>query len=404
MTTGATPVPSPPVADAQPFAVIAGGGTAGHVLPGVAVAQALVARGHDPGSIVFVGSNRGVEGALVPAAGFPLVALPGRGIARRLTLDNVGAVVGLVRAVWRALWLVRRWRPAVVVSLGGYASVPGTVAAVVWRIPLVVTEQNAVPGAANRLAARFAAAVAVPFAGPDSEGAVVTGNPVRAEVSALTDPAHFAATRAAMRGALGIGDDERLVAVFSGSLGARRVNLAVCGLAARWSTTPPPGAPVTLVHVTGRRDHDLVLAELDAAGVHVGPRSTEATSAGVRVDVVGYEDHMDRLLAAADVAVCRAGGTTVAELSAIGLPAVLVPLPGAPGDHQTANAGPLVASGGAVLLDDASCTPDALDTLLVGLLADATTLPAMSVALRGVGRPDAAEAVAELVEEHARVA
>lgn len=368
------------------FAVIAGGGTAGHLLPGVAVADALVARGHAPSSLLFVGSDRGVERTVVPAAGFPLELLPGRGIARKFSLDNVGAVVGLLRAVVRAVRLLGRRRPSVVLSLGGYASVACVVAAVVWRIPVVVTEQNAVPGLANRLAARVARAAAVPVAGVALPRAVVTGNPVRPEVAAIADSP--AALRTAAREDLGVPADRVLVAVFSGSLGARRVNDSVVGMVAQWC-----GRDVVVHHVTGTRDHDAVVAA-------VGERP------GCRLDYrcVPYDDEMARLLVAADVAVCRAGGSTVAELAVAGLPAVLVPLPTAPGDHQRANAASLVDVGGAVLLDDDACTPDRLAAVLGPLVEDADRRKAMRGALATVGRPDAADAVAALVEEVARVA
>jgi len=371
------------------FAVIAGGGTAGHVLPGVAIGQALVRRGHQPAELLFVGSSRGVERSVVPAAGFELMVLPGRGIARRLTVDNVGAVVGLVRAVWQAVTMLRRRRPAVVVSLGGYASVACTAGAVLWRIPLVVTEQNAVAGLANKMAGRFARACAVPFEGTDLPRSVVTGNPVRAEVELLGDPGRRSQLRQRARSQLGIDPQQQMVVVFSGSLGARRVNLAAAGLARRWMDRD-----VVLYHVTGTRDHELVLGELNGV-VGVADRRLD-------LRVVPYENHMDDVLAAADVAVCRSGGTSVAELAVAAVPAVLVPLPGAPRDHQRANAMPLVRAGAALLLDDADCTAEALDDLVAPLLDDPGRRAAMAAGLATVARPDAADQVAALVEEHAR--
>lgn len=167
------------------FAIIAGGGTAGHVHPGLAIAEALVARGHGRDEIHYVGSERGMERDLVPEAGFPLVLLPGRGIQRRLTLENVGSAWGLVRALVRSMGIVGRLRPRVVVSLGGYASVPCAVAAGLRRVPVVVAEQNAVPGAANRLVSRWAKASAISFPGTDLPRAVLTGNPVCREMLAI---------------------------------------------------------------------------------------------------------------------------------------------------------------------------------------------------------------------------
>jgi undecaprenyldiphospho-muramoylpentapeptide beta-N-acetylglucosaminyltransferase len=375
---------------ATTFAVIAGGGTAGHALPGVAVGQALVAAGRDPSTILFIGSERGVEGRMVPAAGFPFIALPGRGIARRLTLDNVGAAFGLLRALGKAFALLRARRPRVVLSLGGYASVACVAAAAVLRIPVVVTEQNATAGLATRLAGRVARACAVPFPGVDLPRAVVTGNPVRTEVAALADPALREAVRLEARAALGVEGDRPLVLVMTGSLGAQRVNLAVAELLGLWQQRP-----VAVCHITGTRDFEMVLARVGALSPSPG---------GLEVHTVAYEDHVERLLAAADVAVCRSGGTTVAELAVAGLPAVLVPMPTAPRDHQRANATPLVAAGGAVLLDDEACSGSTLDAALTPIVADPQRQAAMAAALRSIGRPLAAAAVAALVEEHARVA
>jgi UDP-N-acetylglucosamine:LPS N-acetylglucosamine transferase len=316
--------------------------------------------------------------------------LPGRGIARRITWSNVGAVVGLLRATITAIGLVRRRRPRVVVSLGGYASFPATVAAVVCRVPLVVTEQNATAGLANRVAGRFARASAVPFAGTGLPREVLTGNPVRAEVSQLADESHRSQLRSAVRAGLSVDDGVPLVVVFSGSLGARRVNEAVTDLACRWAHRP-----VVVHHVTGTRDLDLVTARV--AG------HADTLAAGV-IDyrLVPYEPHMERLLAAADVVICRSGGTSVAEIAVAGVPAILIPLPGAPRDHQRANAAPLADAGGAIVIDDAACTAERLDEVVSPLLDAPAQREAMAAALRGIARGDAADRVAALVEEHAR--
>jgi UDP-N-acetylglucosamine--N-acetylmuramyl-(pentapeptide) pyrophosphoryl-undecaprenol N-acetylglucosamine transferase len=165
------------------WALIAGGGTGGHVYPGLTIAAELVERGHPASSIHWIGSEIGVEVDLVPAAGFGLTVLPGRGLnGRRIDLDNLRAAIGLVRASLRGIGEVRRRRPAVVLSLGGYAAVAAVVGAAVCRVPLVVTEQNVRGSLANRLAARFARVCAVPFEGSDLPKAVVTGNPVRPEI------------------------------------------------------------------------------------------------------------------------------------------------------------------------------------------------------------------------------
>lgn len=366
------------------WAVIAGGGTGGHVVPAIAIGQALTGRGHPAETIHFVGSSRGLEARMVPAAGFGVTLLPGRGIARRLSKDNVGAVAGLLRAFFTAVLLMRRLRPAVAVAVGGYASAAAAVAAVLWRIPLIVAEQNAVPGLANRLAGRFAAACAVSFEGTPLPRAVVTGNPVRPEVvMADTSPEG----RAAARSALGIRPDAVVVAVAGGSLGARRINTAVVELAGRWVDR----SGLCIRHVVGRRDFP-EMARLRPAPV----------AEGLDYQQIEFEDRMHLLLAAADVTIQRAGASTVAELTVIGVPSILVPLPGAPGDHQTQNALRLADAGAAVLVPDSELDADRLEQELGRLIGNQADRQRMAEAARRLGRPDAAERVAALVERYAR--
>lgn len=379
---------------------MAGGGTGGHVVPALAIGAALVEKGHAPEEVLFVGSERGIEVRMVPAAGFELVALPGRGIARRLTIDNVGAVAGLLVAFVRATVLVRRSRPAVVVVVGGYASAPAAFAAALWRVPLVVAEQNAVPGLANRIAGRFAAASAVSFEGTPLPRAVLTGNPVRTEVvSADTSPEG----RAAARRALGLPVDRMVVAVAGGSLGARRINDAVLALASLWADRDD----VCLYHVTGRRDFEALVAAKPAAvkaGSVPNGRSGSVPNgrSGLDYRQIEFEDRMPLLLAAADVTVQRAGASSVAEIAVAGIPSILVPLPGAPGDHQTKNAQRLADAGAAVLVPDAELDGDRLAAELQRLLGAEASRRKMAEAARAMGRPDAAARVADLVEAHAR--
>ena len=366
------------------YALIAGGGTAGGTLPGVAVARALVDNGHPAETIHFVGSKRGQEAGLVGEAGFAITLLPGRGIARRLTLDNVGAVVGLVSAMVRALWIVARLRPRVVVSVGQYASLPCAIAAVAFRVPLVLVAADAVPGAALRVVSRFAKASAVAFEGTPLPNAVVTGSPVRPEILAVE---RTEATRAEARRTFGLPLDRVVVGVFGGSLGSRTINTASGALAEKWAARPD----IAIRHVVGRRDWPEVSTRLPAGA-----------PGGLVYQAVEYEDRMPLLLAAADVMVCRAGASTVAELSAVGVPAVLVPLPGAPGDHQTANARALVGAGAAVLVPDAELDADRLGRELDAMISDPGRLERMAAAAASLGRPDAARAVAGVVEGAAR--
>lgn len=364
------------------WAVVAGGGTAGHLLPGLAVARALVADGHPAESLHFVGAERGPEADLVPAAGFSVEVLPGRGIQRRLALANVGAVVDLVRAVFRGIRIVRRRRPAVVVVLGGYASFACGVGAVLARVPLVLLEQNARAGAVNRVLRRFARASAVSFAGTDLPRATVTGNPLRPEIRAVATHPDPAAARAQ----LGLPPDRTVIGVFSGSLGSRRINDAVRGLVARWADR----SDLAVRHVVGRNGFSPEWAQ---------PPSLPPD--GIVYQVVDYEDRMHLLLDASDLAVTRSGGS-VFELMATGLPAVLVPLPIATRDHQSANARAVAATGGAVVVPDDELDTDRLEREVAALLADRDELARRSQAMRDAAVVDAAERAAAVVEAAAR--
>ena len=358
------------------FALFTGGGTGGHTYPAVAVAQELVRRGHTADSLRFVGGRRGIEGRVVPEAGFAIDLLPGRGLQRRLTLANVAAIGGAIAAFARALVLVRRYRPRIVLGFGGYASLPCVAAARVLRVPTLVHEQDAAPGLANRIGVRMGASAAVSLPNTPLPGATLTGNPVRSTILGVErDPVH----------------DPALLAVFGGAQGARTINRAAIGCYDRWRAR----SDLAVHHVCGRRNVDECRASLDAQR-----RSGDALA----YELVPYEPHMEQLLARAALAVCRAGAGTVAEVTVVGVPAVLVPLPGSPSDHQARNAQTLEAAGAAVVVRDEECDPARLDLVVTELLRDPEQLARMGKAARGLGRPDAAARVADLAEEHARAA
>lgn len=371
--------------------LMAGGGTAGHLVPGLALATALVARGTDAAAIHFVGSDRGVEAEMVPAAGFTLDELPGRGLPRRPGLAMARAGWELVGATRQGVRTVRARQPAVVVSLGGHAAFACAFGAVLARRPLVLVEQNVRAGAVNRLLGRFARASAVSFPGTDLPRARVTGNPLRADLVAAAERRrgpHGTVARHEARTALGLPAGRTVVLVTTGSLGSTRVNGAVVELVVdRWAGRDD----IAVRLVTGRRDHDEVAAQVEAR-----------PPGALHLDVVAYEDRMAVALAAADVAVTRAGAGTCAELAAFGVPAVMVPLPIATRDHQTANAAVLASSGAAVLVADDELDVDRLEVELGRLVDDASRRRAMAEAMAGQARLDAADRVAALVEEVAR--
>jgi UDP-N-acetylglucosamine--N-acetylmuramyl-(pentapeptide) pyrophosphoryl-undecaprenol N-acetylglucosamine transferase len=357
--------------------VIAGGGTAGHVLPALAVARALSARGRP---VHFVGSKRGLEARLIPSTGYPITLLPGRGIVRRVSWQAVSAAFGIAVAAVEAVWLLARHRPAAVLSVGGYAAAPCAVGALVLRIPLVIAEANAVPGATNRISARWAKASATAFDRTGLPREVVTGNPVRDEVLAVS---RSDAARRNARLELGLPAGGFVLAVTGGSLGARRINEAVVDLANRWSDR----GDVAIHHAVGSRDWS-------------SPR--EVTPGALVYHAVEYEDRVPLLLSAADVWIGRAGGTTMAELTAVGVPSILVPLPIAPNDHQAVGARRLEAAGGCVVVLDSSLDGERLAAELDRLLGTPGALGAMAAAAAACGHRDAADRVADLVEASAR--
>lgn len=362
--------------------VIAGGGTGGHVVPGLAIADALVAAGVAPDDIHWVGSRRGMEVDAVPAAGYQLTVLPGRGIERRLTLANVPNAIGLLRAAVMGVQLMRRLRPAAVVSLGGYAAVPCALGAVVWRRPLVIQEQNATPSLANRLVTRWARWASVPVGGTGLRREKVTGNPVSEKVIAAvgTDSAEA-------RAELDLAADRFVVLAFGGSLGARRINHAVLDLAERWRHRDD----IAIHHVIGRRDWPELQPRVDALS------EPSVTMNGIDYRAVEFEQRMPTAMAAADIAVSRAGGMTISELTSIGLPAILVPLPIAPNDAQRANAAAMRAAGAALVVDD-----EALDADLLATHIDAWRTEGLAEAAAAaleLGRPAAASDIAAAIIE-----
>lgn len=369
------------------WAVIAGGGTGGHVYPGLAVADVLAApEDPRPRSVHFVVSRRPLDSEVVVAAGFAVTAISARGFRRRPTLANLAAACALARGIWQCWRLLGRKTPRVVLAQGGYVSAACAMAARLRRIPLVVLEANATPGAANRLTSRWAEACAVAFEDARLARAVRTGLPVRAAIARLhPDSRHEGAAgngRAGARAALGVGDSRRLVVVTGGSQGSGRLNAAVeaaCRLLA-------DRADLAVRHIVGH-----------AAGDRGTPATGIVPDRGLQYESLSYEHDMPVALAAADLVVSRAGGSALAELAAAGRASVLVPMPGATGDHQAANAAALAAAGAAVVIPESELDGARLATAISDVLADPVRLQRMQEAAAEFGEPDAASRVAELL-------
>lgn len=363
----------------QPAIVITGGGTAGHVFPALTIADALVDAGYRAAQISFVGSRRGIERTAVPERGYAIVLLGGRGIMRKITPANAVAVAGLAMAFVHALTYLARLRPRVVVSVGGYASVPSAFAAACLRIPIVVVNVDAVAGLANRLVSRLARVSAVAFEGTGLDRSVVTGAPVRATIEHISRDDE---TRLAARRMLAVREDGLLIAVIGGSLGARRLNEYAIALARAYRAR----ADLSIYHVVGPRN----VAEMDATSL--------SDALGSNYTRIAFCDDMASMLAAVDLVVCRSGAMTVAELAVAGVPSILVPLPTAPHDHQRKNAEALARHGAAIIVDETRENAETLVSRVTQLLDDAEARAAMAAAARGLGRKNAAQAIARIVD------
>jgi UDP-N-acetylglucosamine--N-acetylmuramyl-(pentapeptide) pyrophosphoryl-undecaprenol N-acetylglucosamine transferase len=344
--------------------------------PALAVALALRSDRPDD-EVAVVGRRDGVAERLVVAAGLPLETLDISGVDVGSAGGVARATTQLTRATIAARGLLRRMRPDVVVGAGGYVSVPVVVAALAQRIPVVLLEQNAVPGRATRMLARRARVVAASFAETAAHlphaRVVHTGNPVRAEVRAI-------ATRP-------IGDRLRSILVTGGSQGARRLNRAVAGCMVELLSSDPE---LSIVHQCGSLDHDAV----ERAAAALPPRLASRYTAGA------FFDNMAERIAQSDLVVMRAGGSSLAECSALGRPMIVVPYPHA-GGHQRHNAAPYVVAGAAMLIDDAECTPERLGAEIAALVADPPRWRSMAAASAALGLPDATDSVVRLIVEAA---
>lgn len=324
-------------------------------MPALAVAGALRAEGAE---VVFVGGER-AEAELVPAAGYELHAIRVEGLHRRNPFRAARAVLRAARAVLTSVRLLRRWRADAVMGGGGYVAGPVGLAAVLLRIPLVLTEADSHLGIANRLLAPFARRVCLAFsiAGRTGSRYLVTGRPVPPP----------ATDRAAARARFGLGEDETVVLVFGGSLGARSINHAAVEAFA--------GAPFRVLHAAGARDFPSLVAP------------------GPHYDLREYVHEFGEALLACDLVVARSGGS-IFEVAAYGRPAILIPYPAAAADHQTANARWMAEGGAAVVVRDAELTAERLRAEVDALLADPARLAAMSAASAALARPGAASEIA----------
>jgi len=345
-------------------AVLAGGGTGGHVIPALAIAQELKSR--YGAEVIFIGTARGIENRLVPGAGFPLRLIEVGALNRVSLATRFKTVFALPRAVAKSLQILREFKPDVVIGVGGYASGPAMMAAVLRRTPTLIFEPNVVPGFANRTVARFATAAAVHFEATSQyfPHSTVTGVPVRQQFFAIPPRRP--------------GDRPSLL-LFGGSQGSRALNRAlVDSLRDLYDRVPN----LYIVHQTGEKEYETV--------------AKAYLQAGVSAEVAPFIDNMSAAFAAADLLICRSGASTVAEITAAGKPAIFVPLPTAADNHQFKNAELLARNNAAVLLEEKNLTPRNLVEQVANLLNDRPRLQSMSEAARKLAHPNAASSIADL--------
>ena len=357
-----------------PLVLIMAGGTGGHVYPALAVADTLRERGY---RIAWTGTARGLEARVVPAAGYPLHLLPVRGVrGKNVAATALGAIL-LLWSCLRAVYLVWRLAPACVVGMGGYVAGPAGLAAWLLRKPLLIHEQNAVAGTTNRLLAPLASRVAAgfPAAFPRERAVAVVGNPVRGALLQAADEQLWDYH----------GQRPLQVLVLGGSLGAQPLNNLM---------------PEVLRHVRKRLGEDAVQVWHQSGQAHVETlRADYGVQLDERVEVSAFIEDMAAAYAWADVVICRAGALTVAELAIMGRPSLLIPLPHAIDDHQTANARALSDRGAALILRQAELSPKEVAATLAGYITNPRRLAAMAAAASAAAQPHATAQVADLCEE-----
>ncbi len=346
-------------------AILAGGGTGGHVIPALAIAQQL--QKDYEAEVLFVGTARGIENRLVPAAGFPLRLVQVGALKNVSLVTRLKTFLDLPRAVWESRRILSEFQPDVVIGVGGYASGPAMLAAVLRRVPTLVFEPNFVPGFANRLLAPLVSGAAVHFAetGRYFRRCEVTGVPVREAFfqAASLNPVNAKPT----------------LLVFGGSQGAHAINQVVIDSVAELRRRVPG---IHIVHQTGERDYN------DAQAAYANLADC--------VEVYRFIDDMPGLFARASLLVCRAGASTVAEVTGAGKPAVFVPFPRAADDHQKRNAEALERAGAAVMLEESRLTRESLVQAVSGLFSEPSRLKTMGDAARGLSHPSAARDIAAM--------
>jgi UDP-N-acetylglucosamine--N-acetylmuramyl-(pentapeptide) pyrophosphoryl-undecaprenol N-acetylglucosamine transferase len=350
--------------------LLAGGGTGGHLFPAVALAETLKKQDADA-QVLFVGTKNGLEYRVLPELGWDLQTVNISGFTGKGLMTKMAVVAKLVQSVMQGRKILKSFRPDVVIGVGGYASAPLVIAAKMLKFPVVLHEQNAIPGLTNRLLARWADQVCVAFEQTAEQfsgiSSIVTGNPLRSGIADCPD----------------VNGDPPTLLVFGGSRGARAINDVICAALPQLLKRHPA---LRLIHQTGEEDFACV-------------RSVYVAADCKNARIESFIDDMPAVYRQADLVVCRAGATTIAELTACGRPSVLIPYPHAAGDHQKANAHALVEKQAAIMLEQKLLSADLLAETVNGLLIDRNRLQAMAQAAKNQGKINAAETILDICRE-----
>ncbi|HHW32325.1 MAG TPA: undecaprenyldiphospho-muramoylpentapeptide beta-N-acetylglucosaminyltransferase [Clostridiaceae bacterium] len=358
--------------------LISGGGTAGHINPGIAIAK-FVRSKHPDANILFVGTRRGMEGKLVPAEGFNIKFIKVRGFKRSLSFDNLVVVKELFEGLREAKKIINEFKPDIVIGTGGY--VCGPVVYMAWRmkIPTLIHEQNAFPGVTNRILARFVNAVAISFKESEKyfkhpEKLVYTGNPIRQEI--------IQSKRSSAREKLGLKPGEKLVVIAGGSLGAQKINQVVTSMLLKYGKL----IDYNIIFSTGNSQYETVKKSLEGFSKP-------------SIKIVPYIYDAADVYAAADIMVCRSGAITCSEVTVLGLPAIMIPSPNVVANHQEYNARSLEKQGAAVVILEKDFNEEVLYSQIDKLLMDETKLHKMSANSKKIGIQNASEKIYEVIEK-----
>ena len=360
--------------------IMSGGGTGGHIYPAITIIRAIQKKVQSC-EVLFIGTQEGLESDIIPKEGFKLSTIDVRGFERRLSVHNVLTIVKTIGSVWQAREIILKFKPDIVIGTGGYVCGPVLLAASLMGIPTMIQEQNVIPGITNKILARFVDKIAVGYAEAKAnfsykEKVFVSGNPIRSEV--------ILATRDESITALDLDPAKRTILISGGSRGARSINQAMLQVHQQFAGRQD----IQLLHVTGQSEYNGIVGKLKQCCI-------DTVKAG-NIIIKPYLYNMPQALAAADIAVFRAGAVGLAELTARGIPSILVPYPFAAENHQEFNARVMEKQGAAVVIRDAELNGARLVEVLTELVSSPQKLAAMAAASKNIGCPEAAERIAQM--------